>query len=134
MAPEQETEQLITIGEVARMLDVTTRTLRYWEEMGVIEASHRSEGGNRLYTQYMVRRMRFILKLKELGLTIKEMQDLGSAYGDAKRTENMIPRLVEILDSHINKVDEKMAKLASLRKEIVDYRYRMVEKFNLSQK
>jgi DNA-binding transcriptional MerR regulator len=134
MAPEQETEQLITIGEVARMLDVTTRTLRYWEEMGVIEASHRSEGGNRLYTQYMVRRMRFIIKLKELGLTIKEMQDLGAAYGDAKKTENMIPRLVEILDSHINKVDEKMAKLASLRKEIVDYRYRMVEKFNLSQK
>ncbi len=133
MAPEQETDQLITIGEVARMLDVTTRTLRYWEDMGVIEASHRSDGGNRLYTQYMVRRMRFILKLKELGLTIKEMQDLGAAYGDAKRTENMIPRLVEILDSHINKVDEKMAKLASLRKEIVDYRYRMVEKFNLSQ-
>ena len=133
MAPEQETE-LITIGEVARMLDVTTRTLRYWEEMGVIEASHRSEGGNRLYTQYMVRRMRFILKLKELGLTIKEMQDLGAAYGNAKKTENMIPRLVDILDSHINKVDEKMAKLASLRKEIVDYRYRMVEKFNLSRK
>lgn len=133
MAREQEAEQLIPIGEVARMLDVTTRTLRYWEEMGVIEASHRSEGGNRLYTQYMVRRMRFIIKLKELGLTIKEMQDLGAAYGDAKKTENMIPRLVEILDSHINKIDEKMAKLASLRKEIVDYRYRMVEKFNISQ-
>lgn len=133
MAREQETEQLIPIGEVARMLGVTTRTLRYWEEMGIIEASHRSEGGNRLYTQYMVRRMRFIIKLKELGLTIKEMQDLGAAYGDAKKTENMIPRLVEILDSHINKIDEKMAKLASLRKEIVDYRYRMVEKFNLSQ-
>lgn len=133
MAREQEAEQLIPIGEVARMLDVTTRTLRYWEEMGVVEASHRSEGGNRLYTQYMVRRMRFIIKLKELGLTIKEMQDLGAAYGDAKKTENMIPRLVEILDSHINKIDEKMAKLASLRKEIVDYRYRMVEKFNISQ-
>jgi len=133
MAPEQETEQLISIGEVARMLDVTTRTLRYWEEMGIIEASHRSEGGNRLYTQYMVRRIRFIIKLKELGLTIKEMQDLGAAYGEARKTENMIPRLVEILDIHINKIDEKMAKLASLRKEIVDYRYRIVEKFNLSQ-
>uniref|UniRef100_A0A831UA65 MerR family transcriptional regulator n=1 Tax=Geobacter metallireducens TaxID=28232 RepID=A0A831UA65_GEOME len=134
MNNEQEEEQLISIGEVARMLDVTTRTLRYWEEMGIIDASHRSEGGNRLYTQYMVRRMRFIIKLKELGLTIKELQDLGAAYGDAKKTENMIPRLVEILDSHINKIDEKMAKLASLRKDIVDYRYRMVEKFNLSRK
>ncbi|MBT1074350.1 MerR family transcriptional regulator [Geobacter grbiciae] len=134
MAPEQEAEQLITIGEVARMLDLTTRTLRYWEEMGVIEASHRSEGGNRLYTPYMVRRMKFIIKLKELGLTIKEMQELGAAYGEARKTENMIPRLVEILDSHINKVDEKMANLASLRKDIVDYRHRMIEKFNFSKK
>lgn len=134
MAPEQEAEQLITIGEVARMLDLTTRTLRYWEEMGVIEASHRSEGGNRLYTPYMVRRMKFIIKLKELGLTIKEMQELGLAYGEARKTENMIPRLVEILDSHINKVDEKMANLASLRKDIVDYRHRMIEKFNFSKK
>lgn len=134
MAPEQEADQLITIGEVARMLDVTTRTLRYWEEMEVIEASHRSEGGNRLYTPYMVRRMKFIIKLKELGLTIKEMQELGSAYGEARKTENMIPRLVEILDSHINKVDEKMANLASLRKDIVDYRHRMIEKFNFSKK
>ncbi|ABB31955.1 transcriptional regulator, MerR family [Geobacter metallireducens RCH3] len=134
MAPEQEAEQLITIGEVARMLDLTTRTLRYWEEMGVVEASHRSEGGNRLYTPYMVRRMKFIIKLKELGLTIKEMQELGAAYGEARKTENMIPRLVEILDSHINKVDEKMANLASLRKDIVDYRHRMIEKFNFSKK
>ena len=134
MAPEQEAEQLITIGEVARMLDVTTRALRYWEEMGVIEASHRSEGGNRLYTPYMLRRMRFIIKLKELGLTIKEMQELGAAYGEARKTENMIPRLVEILDNHINKVDEKMANLASLRKDIVDYRHRMIEKFNFSKK
>jgi hypothetical protein len=45
----------------------------------------------------------------------------------------MIPRLVEILDDHINKIDEKMAKLASLRKEVVDYRQRMVTKFNLSR-
>ena len=71
------------------------------------------------------------MKLKELGLTIKEMQDLYTAYGEAKETDRMLPRLVEILDEHIHKVDEKMAKLASLRKDLVDYRQRMMTKFNL---
>lgn len=126
-----EEEEIVSIGDLAKELGLTTRTLRYWEEVGIIEAAERADGANRGYTPYYVRRIRFIMKLKELGLTIKEMQDLYVAYGEAKQTERMIPRLIEILDLHINKVDEKMAKLASLRKEIVDYRQRMVQKFNV---
>ena len=123
-----EDEENISIGDLAKELGLTTRTLRYWEEVGIIEAAERADGANRGYTPYYVRRIKFILKLKELGLTIKEMQDLYVAYGEAKQTEKMIPRLIEILDLHIDKVDERMAKLASLRKEIVDYRQRMVKK------
>ena len=125
-------EEIEVIGELAKSLGLTTRTLRYWEEVGIIESFQRADGATRGYTPYYVRRIKFIMKLKELGLTIKELQDLYIAYGEAKQTERMIPRLVTILDDHINMVDEKMAKLASLRKEIVDYRHRMITKFNLS--
>lgn len=132
MAEGREEEEITSIGDLAKSLDLTTRTLRYWEEVGIIESVQRADGAVRGYTLYYVRRIRFIMKLKELGLTIKEMQDLYVAYGEAKQTENMIPRLIQILDDHINKVDEKMAKLASLRKDVVEYRQRMVEKFRLS--
>ncbi len=132
MAESREDEEITSIGDLAKSLDLTTRTLRYWEEVGIIESVQRADGAVRGYTQYYVRRIRFIMKLKELGLTIREMQDLYVAYGEAKETENMIPRLIQILDDHINKVDEKMARLASLRKDVVDYRQRMVEKFRLS--
>ncbi len=57
------------------------------------------------------------------------MQELYAAYGEAKQTERMVPRLVEILDEHIEKIDEKMAKLASLRSDISSYRQHMVNKF-----
>jgi DNA-binding transcriptional MerR regulator len=120
-----ENEEIIPIGELANTLGLTTRTLRYWEEVGIIESVPRTDGATRGYTPYYVRRIRFIMKLKDFGLTIKEMQDLYVAYGEAKQTERMIPRLVEILDEHINKVDEKMAKLASLRKDIVEYRQKI---------
>lgn len=120
-----ESEEITPIGELALSLGLTTRTIRYWEEVGIIESVQRSDGATRGFTPYYVRRIKFIMKLKELGLTIKEMQDLYAAYGEAKQTERMIPRLVEILDEHIDKIDEKMSKLASLRKEIVSYRQRM---------
>lgn len=122
------TEEVLPIGDVAKELGLTTRTLRYWEEVGIIESVPRADGATRGYTPYFVRRIKFILKLKELGLTIKEMQDLYVAYGEAKETDRMIPKLVAILDEHIKKVDEKMSNLASLRKEIVEYRHRMAAK------
>ena len=128
-----ETDEIISISELSKSQEITTRTLRYWEEVGIIESVQRPDGGMRGYTPYYVRRIKFILKLKELGLTIKEMQDLYIAYGNAKETDRVIPRLIEILDQHINKVDEKMAKLASLRKDIVDYRQKLGIKFNLSK-
>ena len=134
MGASREDEEITSIGDLAKSLDLTTRTLRYWEEVGIIESVQRADGAVRGYTPYYVRRIRFIMKLKDLGLTIREMQDLYVAYGEAKETENMIPRLIQILDDHINKVDEKMARLASLRKDVVEYRQRMVEKFRLSNK
>jgi DNA-binding transcriptional MerR regulator len=126
-------EEIVSIGDVALALGLTTRTLRYWEEVGIIQSVPRTDGASRGYTPYFVRRIKFIMSLKEMGLTIREMQDLSAAYGEAKQTERMIPRLVEILDKHLAQIDEKMARLTSLRKDIAEYRQRMVTKFDLSQ-
>lgn len=124
-------EEYIPIGELARTIGVTTRTLRYYEEVGIMEAPHRLDGGNRAYSTSGVRKLKFILRLKEMGLSIKEMQELNTAYAEAKQTTRIIPRLIEMLDFHINKLDEKISKLAVLRKEVVDYRYRMMNRFEL---
>lgn len=130
---QQPKEEITPIGELAISVGLTTRTLRYWEEVGIIESVQRADNAARGYTPYYVRRIKFIMKLKELGLTIKEMQDLYTAYGEAKQTDKMIPRLIEILDEHINTIDDKIAKLASLRREIVDYRQKMGTKLQSSK-
>lgn len=130
MNSSHENEELISISDLAKCLNLTTRTLRYWEEAGIIEAAPRSDGSNRFYTKEIAERVRFIIRLKELGLTIQELQDLYTAYGEAKRTDRMIPALVQVLDRHINLVDDKMVSMALLRKEIVEYRQRMSSKLN----
>jgi DNA-binding transcriptional MerR regulator len=129
--PNDNNEEYIPIGELARTIGVTPRTLRYYEEVGIMEPPHRLDGGSRAYTASGVRKLKFILRLKEMGLSIKEMQELDAAYAEARQTTKIIPRLIEMLDFHINNLDEKMSKLAILRKEIVDYRHRMIERFQL---
>ena len=126
-------DEIVSIGDLAKNLGLTTRTLRYWEEVGIIESEERLDGATRGYAPYYVRRIKFIMKLKDLGLTIKEMQDLYTAYGEAKQTDRMIPQLITILDKHINMVDEKIAKLASVRKDIVEYRQKMMIKHESSR-
>ena len=128
MIISEENDQIIAIGDLAKSVGLTTRTLRYWEEVGIIESEERIDGANRGYSPYYVRRIKFILKLKDMGLTIKEMQDLYVAYGEAKETNQMIPKLLAVLDKHTYMVDEKIAKLHSLRKDIVEYRQKMAEK------
>lgn len=121
-------DQPIQIGEVARKLGITTRTIRYYEEIGLMGPPERLVGGTRMYGRAEILRLRFILKLKDLGITLKEMQELAENFDIHNQNfDTITPKLLEILDAHIGKVDQKIANLSSLRKEIVDYRARIVD-------
>lgn len=119
-------DQFVQIGELAKKLGITTRTIRYYEEIGLMGSPERLGGGTRTYSREDVLRLKFILKLKELGITLNEMQELAKNFDTNQQTFGKItPKLLEILDAHIGKIDQKIANLASLRKEIVDYRGRI---------
>jgi len=123
---ETKQEKLVQIGELAKTLGITTRTIRYYEEIGLMGPSERLGGGTRTYNRDDILRLKFILKLKDLGISLKEMQELAKNFDINQQSFGTItPKLLEILDGHISKVDQKIANLASLRKEIVDYRSRI---------
>ncbi len=124
MTTPQET--LIQIGSLARQLGITTRTIRYYEEIGLMGASKRSSGGTRSYNRDDVLRIKFILKLKELGISLKEMLSLADTFDTHNQDfDTITPKVLEILDLHIGKIDDKVAKLTSLRSDIVNYRSRI---------
>ena len=126
-------EQLIQIGDLAEQLGITARTIRYYEEIGLLESPRRLEHGVRVYDTASVARLKFILKLKELGLSLKEMQELADIYREQPAEEQIFPRLIEILDGHIRRVDDKMSTLASLRSDIADYRQRVIGRMNAQE-
>lgn len=121
-------EDSVPIGALAKELGITTRTIRYYEEIGLMGTPNRLGGGTRTYSKEDILRLKFILKLKELGISLKEILELSEIFDiNAQNFETITPKLIEILDQHIAKVDDKIANLSSLRMDIVEYRVRITE-------
>ena len=117
----------VQIGELAKHLGITTRTIRYYEEIGLMPTPDRLDSGIRVYTKPEVLRLKFILKLKELGITLAEMQELSDLYDSTQKQHSVMPRLVKILDGHIAKIDQKMSRIAALRYDLAQYREKITD-------
>jgi MerR family transcriptional regulator, repressor of the yfmOP operon len=110
------------IGELAAKVGMTERTIRYYEELGLLDSVKRLDGGTRVYTDDDVRRLKFIRKLKVLGLSLQEMHELEGMYETERSNRTVLPRLIELLDAHLETVDARIAELHALRDEIRSYR------------
>ena len=75
--PASETKSdMHQIGEVAERVDLSLRTVRYYEEMGLITPERRTDGGFRLYTEDNIQRLLLIKQMKPLGFSVDEMRGL----------------------------------------------------------
>jgi DNA-binding transcriptional MerR regulator len=110
------------IGELAAKVGMTERTIRYYEELGLLDSVKRLDGGTRVYTDDDVRRLKFIRKLKVLGLSLQEMRELEGIYQTERSNRTVLPRLIELLDAHLATVDGRISELHALRDEIRSYR------------
>ncbi|MFI7153426.1 MerR family transcriptional regulator [Nonomuraea sp. NPDC050022] len=91
------------IGEVATRTGLSLRTIRHYDEVGLVRPSARSQGGFRLYTEADVARLMVIRRMKPLGFTLEEMgellsitdrlDDTGAAALEAAEREQMLARL-----------------------------------------
>ncbi|MBF6326689.1 MerR family transcriptional regulator [Nocardia cyriacigeorgica] len=69
----------LQIGQVAERTELSLKSIRHWDEVGLVQPSARSAGGFRLYTEADVERMLVIRRMKPLGFTLAEMKQLLSA-------------------------------------------------------
>ena len=114
--------ELLSIAEVREKLGVSARTLRYYEELGLLPGVRRRAGGRRVYGADELERLRFIQRLKKLGLTLAEVKQLNALYAIGGSTLAMLDRLDELLGSHLGELDARIEELMALRDEIGKYR------------
>jgi MerR family transcriptional regulator, repressor of the yfmOP operon len=125
-------EEHMQISDLAETLGITARTIRLYEKLGLVDSPKRTDGRVRYYEKADVKRFKFVLKLKELGLSLEEMQELANLFEKEKKSpEKIMPRLTELLDTHLNSIKQKVSTLQSLEKDITDYRHRIIDEFKL---
>jgi DNA-binding transcriptional MerR regulator len=110
------------IAKVCERTGLSPRTVRYYEEIGLLPGVRRSEGGRRVYGPDELERLGFITRLKALGLSLAEIGELNAVYAIGGSTEAMLGRLRDLLVVHMADVDRRMAELGDLRGELVAYR------------
>jgi DNA-binding transcriptional MerR regulator len=116
----------LRIGELAQATGTTPRTIRYYEEVGLLTGEAREPGEHRLYTPDDVERLREILRLKELlGLSLDELRELAAAQTAraALRSEwhegvEDPVRRREILDESAGHIDRQLALVRRRKREI----------------
>jgi len=118
IAPKQA-EVLFAIGDLARELGTTTRTIRYYEECGLI-SPQRTDGNQRRYTRRERGRLKLIFRAKE-AFTLDEIKELFQIYDehpDELGEQQQFKRLCEMMERKIAQIDNQMAELAKLRSEV----------------
>ena len=128
---DSESVSAMLIGEVAERTGLTQRTLRYYEEIGLLSPAPRLEGGFRLYSEADVHRLHRILDLKRLlGFSLLEIKDMVQAEEERRgrrhafhqepdpiaRREH-VARALDLARYQISKLDEHLAALTELRRK-----------------
>jgi DNA-binding transcriptional MerR regulator len=110
------------IAEVCERTGLSPRTVRYYEEIGLLPGVRRRAGGRRVFGPDELERLGFIHRLKGLGLCLAEIRELNAVYAIGGSTAAMLARLSDLLDVHVKDLDDRIAELAALRAELVRYR------------
>jgi DNA-binding transcriptional MerR regulator len=140
-AAAKEKRRTLRIGDVARLADTTPRTIRYYEEIGLLpQPPGRHQGGHRLYSEAEVERLREVMRLRNLlGVSLEELKTLLAAedaraavrvqlrredVDPARRRELLIEALGH-LDRQLELVNHRFAELARLKEELSETRKRV---------
>ena len=111
------TAGLTRIGEVAEKLKVSTRTVKYYEEMGLIKPEDRSPGGFRLYAEEDIERLRRILKMKGMGFSLTAIREVLAVRDVVKEADKVV--VLNKVVKHLEEQEQQVAgRIRRMREEI----------------
>lgn len=109
---------LLKIGDFAKLANTNLRTLRYYEELGLLQPASRSQGGFRYYRQTDVHRVQMIRDLQELGLHLDRIRDLMAVRSQPEDRRLFLERVREALTAQDRLLEEKMKVLEGQRRKV----------------
>jgi DNA-binding transcriptional MerR regulator len=108
-----------TISDLAKEFDLTTRAIRFYEDMGLLQPERSGPGGrNRVYSLRDRTRLKLTLRAKRLGLSLTEAKDIIDMYDSPRDTGPQLKKFLTILAQHRKQLEEQMADLQANLEEV----------------
>lgn len=113
------TPQTFTISDLAREFDLTTRAIRFYEDMGLIQPQREGPGGrNRIYSARDRTRLKLTLRAKRLGLSLTEAREIIDMYDSPRDTGPQLRKFLLVLADHKRQLEEQLADLLANLDEV----------------
>ncbi len=109
---------LLTIGKAAEQAGLPPKTIRYYQEVGLLPDGQRNEAGYRLFSAADIRRLRLVRRAKILGLPLREIKDLASLAFD-ESCGAFEQRLDELIAARLADVERTISELLDLQQELL---------------
>jgi DNA-binding transcriptional MerR regulator len=101
-----------SISDLAREFDLTTRAMRFYEDMGLLQPERSGPGGrNRVYSGRDRTRLKLTLRAKRLGLSLTEAKDIIDLYDSPRDTGLQLQKFLEVLTKHQQQLEAQMTDL-----------------------
>lgn len=114
-----QTQTTYTISDLAREFDLTTRAIRFYEDMGLLQPERSGPGGrNRIYSARDRTRLKLTLRAKRLGLSLTEARDIIDMYDSPRDTGPQLRKFLTILSQHRHQLEEQLAELQANLDEV----------------
>lgn len=117
-------ERLLTVGQLAHATGVPAKTIRYYEQVGVLPAPRRSGAGYRQYSRHDVHRLLFIRRARTLGLSLANLKVL-TAELDSGECLTMRPRLHALVTEQLHTVQQQIAESQLLERQLMQVLQRL---------
>lgn len=114
-----EQPQLLSTGDMARLTESTLRTVRFYEEAGLLQPEARTGGSHRMFRARELHKLRLILDLREAGLSLQDIRSLFELKGGFASAALASQALTDSLGHRIEEMEQKIHKLRSLQEELM---------------
>lgn len=112
-------EGFMTVGEVAKKMGVTVRTLQYYDKEGLLSPSAESEGGRRLYTDKDLVLLHQIISLKSLGFSLKDIKGRLNSLKTPAEVANALTEQADDIHQKIEQLQASLSEIEQLKTEVL---------------
>jgi DNA-binding transcriptional MerR regulator len=115
---ERQKKRQLRVGTLAKRTGKTVRALHHYERLGLLTPAERSEGGYRLYDDESEVRVRWIIKLQDMGFSLSQVQELVRHYGQSPSAPDAMRRIQDLYREKLEETRAQVQKLRALESEL----------------